>query len=86
MNCDECNRLHAEAASSWQAYLAEKHLNQSRCTELSERHMQQQADLLRVYRLAAARQRVHRGKAHPEDGHVIRIEDLQLVSGQEMEA
>ena len=86
MTRNECHRLHAEVNSSWQASLAEKHLNQSRCKEPSERHMQQQADLLQVYRLAAARQRVHRGKAHPEEGHVIRIEDLQLVSGQELEA
>jgi hypothetical protein len=79
MTCDECNRLHAEAASSWKVYLAAKHLNRG---QQPEQHLMQQENLLRAYRLAAARQRVHRGKLHPEDGHVVRIEDLQLVSGQ----
>jgi hypothetical protein len=86
MNCDECSRLHAEAAAGWQAYLAEKHLHQTHTRELSETHANRIADLLQVHRLAAAQQRVHRGKAHPEEGHVVRIEDLQLVSGQESES
>jgi hypothetical protein len=86
MNCDECNRLHAEVAASWQAYLAEKHLHQTHTREPSETHANRLADLLQLYRLAAAQQRVHRGTAHPEEGHVLRIEDLQLVSGQESEA
>jgi hypothetical protein len=39
-----------------------------------------QENLLRIYKVAAARERVHRGKAHPEKGYVVRTEDLQLIS------
>jgi hypothetical protein len=82
MICDECVRLHAETSSWWKAYLAEKHQNRM---QLSRRSLgdSKQEELLRLYKLTAARERVHRATEHPEEGHVVRFQDLQLVSDSE---
>jgi hypothetical protein len=80
MDCNECNRLHTEAAFSWQTYRGRKRLNQS-ARSPSDADLKQQEDLLRAYGLAAARQRVHRGRVHPEHGCTVRFEDLRLVAG-----
>jgi hypothetical protein len=80
MDCNECERVHAEAAACWQAYLAEKHLNRTFSKNPSNRNLQKEDDLLRQYQLAAALQRVHLARAHPEQGFVARIEDLQLIA------
>jgi hypothetical protein len=80
MSCDECERVHAEAASRWQEYLTEKRLNQARTKDDPTKDTKHQENLLRIYKVAAARQRVHRGKAHPEKGYVVRTEDLQLIA------
>jgi hypothetical protein len=39
-----------------------------------------QEQLLRLYKLTVARERVHRATAHPEEGHAVRIEALQLIA------
>jgi hypothetical protein len=83
MNCDECEGLRTEAAACWQAYLSEKHLNRARGKSPADMDTKKQDNLLGVYRLAAARQRVHRGKVHPEGGGAVRIEDLQLIAESE---
>jgi hypothetical protein len=80
MDCDECKKVHAESASCWQAYLAEKHLNRCRrFNKPSDRNPQKQNELLRLYQLATAHERVHRARAHPDKKHVVRLGDLKLI-------
>jgi hypothetical protein len=86
MPCEECTRIQAEVAFSWQAYLVEKRSNQSHHREQIDVRLKHQEDLLQAYKLSAARQRVHRGTVHPEEGHVVRFQDLRLLSGQEADA
>lgn len=80
IDCDECKKVHAESASCWQAYLAEKHLNRCRrFNKPSDRNPQKQNELLRLYQLATAHERVHRARAHPDKKHVVRLGDLKLI-------
>ena len=72
--------MHSEASSNWRAYLAEKYLNRSLCNNASQRNLQKEDDLLRKYQIAAARQRIHRVNAHPEEGLAVRAEDLELIA------
>jgi hypothetical protein len=80
MNCEECERVHAEAAKCWQDYLTAKHSNQARTKHNLDGDFNRQEELLRIYKVAAARQRIHQAKAHPEEGRVASFEDLTLVS------
>ena len=77
IDCGECERLQTEAAASWQDYLAEKHLNSTRSKD-PDRNLARQDELLKSYRLMAARQRVHQAQAHPDQGSRLRVEDLEF--------
>jgi hypothetical protein len=83
MDCPECTRLPAEASKHWDAYLAEKHLTHSLCTEPALRSIQAQEELLHAYGVAAAKQRLHSARAHPQEGQTVRLQDLKLVSESE---
>ena len=68
--------LHAEAAGWWDAYLAEKRLGNA-----ANLNNAKQEELLRIYKLTAARERVHRNQAHPQkDGHAVSLDDLALTA------
>jgi hypothetical protein len=82
MICHECVRLHAETSSWWKTYLVEKHQNHVQVSRRSPGDAKHE-ELLRLYKLTAARERVHRATAHPEEGHAVRFQDLQLVSDSE---
>jgi hypothetical protein len=86
MDCEACERLHAEAAKCWQDYLTAKHFNQARTKHNPARDFKRQQELLRIYKLAAARQRVHQGEAHPGEGRGPSPEDIKLVSEAEGKA
>ena len=75
MDCEECRRLHAEAAGWWRAYQIEKDLGRARSPRDSK-----EDELLRLYKLTAARERVHRSKTHPKDGYGVSFDDLELTA------
>jgi hypothetical protein len=78
MACKECERLHNDAFALWNAYLERKHavgLVSPEEVDTSE----DPASVLRAYKLAAARQRVHQCTEHPDENHKVRQEDLDLI-------
>ena len=76
MDCGDCARLHLETAGWWRAYLLEKR----RDHQLDDPSDTKERELFRLYKLTAARERVHRGRLHPADGHVVSFEDLELTA------
>ena len=81
IDCAECEKLQAEAAAHWHDYLVEKHLNQTKARDPG-RNLVRQDELLKSYRLMAARQRVHQAQAHPGQGSQLRVKDLDLIDEQ----
>jgi hypothetical protein len=75
MACEECKRLHDEATGWWRAYLTQK--NSGEAHNPGDAKLD---ELLRVYKLTAARERVHRGKIHAQDGYVVSFDDLELTA------
>lgn len=79
--CEECQRLRAETATRWHSYLTEKRLNYRRLKD-PHRSLALQNELLKSYRLMAARERIHQAQVHPDQGSRLRTKDLDLIGEQ----
>lgn len=79
MPCDECQNLQEEEADAWRSLQEQRTVNrQSKLDGKQAKEVEE--GLERAYNLACAKNRLHKGKSHQDEGHTVSIGDLNIVA------
>jgi hypothetical protein len=81
MACDECSRLQQEETDALQSVQSHRTMNLQMGLDGKEDKKVEQR-LREVYDLACAKNRLHKGNVHKDEGHRVSLEDLNVVLRQ----